>query len=88
MEPVKVGIREFREHLAQYLEGESPIAITRHGDTIGVYVPTRRKRPADEDVAAFRAAADRLDAMLEAAGVSGEELIEEVERAKRKVRQH
>ena len=44
METLKVGIREFREKLASYLlETEVPVAI-RHGDTIGYYIPARRKR--------------------------------------------
>ncbi len=37
----KVGIREFRENLADYLESKTPVAITRHGATIGIYVPTK-----------------------------------------------
>ena len=45
MEKLKVGIREFREKLATYLlETEVPVAITRHGDTIGYYISARRKR--------------------------------------------
>jgi len=87
MEPVKVGIREFREHLAQYLEGESPIAITRHGDTIGVYVPTRRK-PMNQDWTAFLAAADKLHAMMESAGVTEDEIIEDFKKARREARKH
>src|SRR5271169_4914398 len=40
-----VGIREFRDNLATYLlESDGPVAITRHGDTIGYYLPRRRKR--------------------------------------------
>ena len=36
METLKVGIREFREKLASYLlESNKPLAITRHGDTVG-----------------------------------------------------
>ena len=36
METVKIGVREFRDKLATYLlESEAPLAITRHGDTIG-----------------------------------------------------
>jgi hypothetical protein len=42
---VKVGIREFREKLANYLlESDVPVAITRHADTVGYYIPARRKR--------------------------------------------
>ena len=49
METPKVGIREFRENLATYLESTTPVAITRHGATIGVYVPTRPK-PSEADI--------------------------------------
>lgn len=45
MEALKVGIREFREKSASYLlESDVPVAITRHGDTVGYYVPAQRKR--------------------------------------------
>ncbi|MBV8802204.1 MAG: hypothetical protein JO131_04440 [Gammaproteobacteria bacterium] len=35
---LKVGIRKFREHLPQYLMTSSPV-VTRHGETIGFYIP-------------------------------------------------
>lgn len=38
MQTTKVGIREFRENLANYLESKTPVAITCHGSTIGIYV--------------------------------------------------
>jgi len=44
MGTIKVGVREFRERIATYLESGAPVAVTRHGETLGVYVPTRRKR--------------------------------------------
>ena len=34
---IKIGIREFRENLAGYLESGKPLAITRHGETLGFY---------------------------------------------------
>jgi len=44
METLKIGIREFWDNLASYLlETEVPVAITRHGDTVGYYIPARRK---------------------------------------------
>ena len=65
MEPVRVGIREFRENLATYLlESSSPVAITRHGDTIGYYIPARRTR-SEGDRLALKEAAGRLAAMLD-----------------------
>ena len=85
MQAVKVGVREFRQRLASFLEADAPVAITRHGETVGFYIPTRRK-PKDEDLTALRTAAARLEAMLEAAGVAEDELVEEFKRARRRNR--
>jgi hypothetical protein len=52
MQSAKVGIREFRENLSSYLESPSPVAITRHGATIGIYVPTKPK-PSQADLGLF-----------------------------------
>ena len=74
MEAVKVGIREFREKLASYLlESEAPVAITRHGDTVGYYIPARRKR-AETERAALKEAASRLQQVLASEGISEEEV--------------
>jgi len=75
MEALKIGIREFREKLATYLlESEGPVAITRHGDTVGYYIPARRKRE-ESDRAALKQAASRLQEMLAAEGISEEEIL-------------
>lgn len=37
----KVGIREFRAHLPKYVLTSVPVAVTRHGETVGYYIPTR-----------------------------------------------
>ena len=76
MEPEKIGIREFRENLAFFLEAKTPVAITRHGETLGLYIPTRRKIT-DEDHAALKVAAAQVDAMLKAAGVSEDKLLQD-----------
>lgn len=75
MEATKVGMREFRDKLATYLlESDSPVAITRHGDTVGYFIPARRKRSeADKD--ALREAATRWQAVLDAGKLSEEEAI-------------
>jgi PHD/YefM family antitoxin component YafN of YafNO toxin-antitoxin module len=73
--PLKVGIREFRENLASYLlESETPVAITRHGDTVGYYIPARRKR-SEAERTALKEAAARLQKMLVAGGISEEEIL-------------
>jgi hypothetical protein len=43
METVKVGVREFRENLAGYLESGRPLAIVRHGETLGFYIPAKQR---------------------------------------------
>jgi antitoxin (DNA-binding transcriptional repressor) of toxin-antitoxin stability system len=77
MQATKVGIREFRENLSAYLESKTPVAITRHGATIGIYVPTK-PRPTQEQIEAFRAASQKMQEMIAAAGTSEEELMEDL----------
>ena len=72
MPAVKVGVREFREQIARYLESDTPVAVTRRGETLGVYVPTPRKGVKSADLEELKAAADRLAAAL--AGMSEEEV--------------
>jgi hypothetical protein len=76
METVKVGVREFRENLASYLESGTPLAIMRHGATIGFYIPAQ-KRNRKAELAAMRAAAEDLDEMIASWGASEDELMEE-----------
>jgi PHD/YefM family antitoxin component YafN of YafNO toxin-antitoxin module len=80
METVKIGIREFRDKLATYLlESDAPVAITRHGDTVGYYLPARRKR-SDTERAALQEAAARFQEMLAAEGVSEDEVVADFQR--------
>ena len=72
MPAVKVGVREFREQIARYLESQTPVAVTRRGETLGVYVPTPRKGVKSADAGELKAAADRLAAAL--ADVDEEEI--------------
>ena len=75
MEAVKVGMREFRDKFATYLlESESPVAITRHGDTVGYFIPARRKR-SDADKEALREASTRWQEVLAAEGISEDEAV-------------
>jgi PHD/YefM family antitoxin component YafN of YafNO toxin-antitoxin module len=77
METTKVGIREFRDNLANYLlESEAPVAITRHGDTVGFYIPARRKR-SESERDALRQVATRMQRMLAAKGISEEEVLKD-----------
>lgn len=82
MATLRVGVREFRERIASFLESETPVAVTRRGETLGVYVPTRRKRPKTADVAELKAAADRLAEAL--ADVDEEALVTKFKQLRRR----
>ena len=53
-----VGIREFRATLAEYIDADTPVTVTRHGQTVGLFVPLRR--PSAEDVQRVQAAAAKV----------------------------
>ena len=44
----RIGIRELRSRLAFHLESSTPIEVTRHGRTIGLYVPLPQKSDLSE----------------------------------------
>jgi hypothetical protein len=62
METKSVGIREFRAGLAEFIDGKQPIAVTRHGQTVGFFIPTAR--PSQADLQALRDATEKLQASI------------------------
>ena len=64
MAATKVGIREFRSGLANYIASEVPVAVTRHGQTVGFFIPTHGQ--ADADVMALKQAAADLERLVSA----------------------
>ena len=86
METEKIGMREFRENLAGYLEAGRPLAITRHGETLGFFIPAQKKSRKAE-VEAMRAAARELDTMIAAWGASEDELMQEYKEIRRTSRE-
>jgi len=86
METEKIGIREFRENLAGYLEGGKPLAITRHGETLGFFIPAQ-KRSRKAEIEAMRAAAKDLDSMIAERGTSEDALMREYKEIRRAGRQ-
>ena len=79
-------MREFRENLAGYLESGKPLAITRHGETLGYFIPAQ-KRTHKADLVAMRAAAKDLDAMIAKWGASEDELMKEYKEIRRASRE-
>lgn len=82
MQTTKVGIREFRENLADYLESKTPVAITRHGATIGIFVPTKPK-PSQADLEALRVAGEKMQLLIKSAGASEDEILSDFKNLRR-----
>ncbi len=85
----KIGchtLREFREKLAGYLESGTALAIMRHGETLGYYIPAQ-KRSRKAELEALRAAAEDLDEMIASWGASEVELMEEYKAIRRSSRE-
>lgn len=81
MEVTKVGVREFRAHLTDYLAAREPITITRHGQTVGFFIPAHGRGEAA--LAGLRHAARALDALLEANQVDVDEVVQAFRAARR-----
>ncbi|MGL5825177.1 MAG: hypothetical protein ACRCYU_10245 [Nocardioides sp.] len=81
MTATKVGIREFRAGLAEYIDAEAPVAVTRHGQTVGYFIPIKSDRQAD--VAALRAAAAKLDVLLDLDEAQVDAAVEDFKRLRR-----
>jgi hypothetical protein len=84
MTATKVGIREFRAGLADYIDADAPIAVTRHGQTVGYFIPTNTDRVAE--VAKLKAAGEKLDALLQIEESEVDEMVEEFSQLRRKAK--
>ena len=77
----KLACGSFASRLPGSLESDMPVAVTRRGETLGVYVPTPRKSVKSADMTELRAAADRLAAAL--SDVDEEEIVAEFKQTRR-----
>jgi antitoxin (DNA-binding transcriptional repressor) of toxin-antitoxin stability system len=71
----KVGVREFRAALADYIDADSPVAVTRHGQTVGYFIPAKSDREAE--AASLRTAAAKLDALLSLDETEVDDMVED-----------
>jgi antitoxin (DNA-binding transcriptional repressor) of toxin-antitoxin stability system len=69
----RVGIRELRARLASHLEASTPIEVTRHGRTMGLYVPLPQQGDMSERERLLEAGR-RMQAELERIGLDEETL--------------
>ena len=82
METTKVGIREFRAGLAEYIAASTPVAVTRHGQTVGFFSPTHGQEAGD--LAALKQACEALDHLLDAHQVDVEDVMADFKTARKK----
>jgi len=76
---VRIGIRELRDKLASYMESTVPIEVTRHGQTVGFYIPVPR-RPGQAEREALLEAGRHMQAELARLGLTEEELVADFKR--------
>lgn len=69
----RVGVREFRDHATQYLAGGEVLAVERHGQPIGFYIPTGRE-PQESFVLALERLGESVQQVLAESGLSEDEL--------------
>jgi hypothetical protein len=81
MEATKVGIREFRAGMAEFIASSKPVAVTRHGHTIGYFIPTHGQ--GDADIAALKKASKTLDRLLAAQNINVEEVVTDFRAARK-----
>jgi hypothetical protein len=73
---IRVGVREFREDLAEYLDSLTRVAITPHGQTLGYDIPARGEVD-QQDLLALKRAVEQLAALPAEHGISEEEIARE-----------
>ncbi len=79
IQAAQAGNREFQENLASDLESKRPVAITRHGSTIGIYIHTRPKR-SQADLEALRVAGEKMQELIAATRTTEDEPMENFKR--------
>lgn len=84
MDPIKVGIREFRASLARFLYSPAPIAVTRHDKVVGYFVPT--PGPSVADLAALAEAGRKVEQILKERGIDPEDIVAEFDAERREAK--
>ncbi len=81
---VTIGVREFRRDLANYIDGDEAVTVTRHGRRVGVFIPTRDDRT--EAIAAYREATEKLQSMMREQGIDEDAVVAEFDAVRRSQR--
>ncbi len=72
-------MREFRHQFGEFVDAGKPVAITKHGRTVGFYIPVRR-RPETADLEALEEAGRMLDTLMAQKGISEDAAVEQFKR--------
>lgn len=72
---VSAGVREFRQSLSEFIDQSEPVTVTRHGQTVGLFIPVHPDRAAA--LAAYAAAAKKASALLAELGATEDEVVAE-----------
>jgi antitoxin (DNA-binding transcriptional repressor) of toxin-antitoxin stability system len=72
---VSAGVREFRQGLSDFIDQSEPVTVTRHGQTVGLFIPVHPDRKAA--VAAYAEAAKKASALLAELGMTEDEVVAE-----------
>lgn len=75
----RIGVRELREKLSLFLESSETLEVTRHGQTIGFFIPIPGKSGQAQREALLEAG-KRMDDELIRLGLKEDELMEEFKR--------
>ena len=81
METPSVGIREFRASLADYIDADTPVTVTRHGQAVGLFVPLRR--PSAEVLQRLREATAKVQEVMPLSDEEIEEVVADFEALRR-----
>lgn len=76
-----VGIREFRAALAEYIDADTPVTVTRHGQAVGLFVPLRR--PSAESLQRLRDATAKVQEVMPLSDREIEDMVADFETLRR-----
>ena len=71
-----IGVREFRDKASHYLSKGEALAIEKHGEVIGYYIPVKRDKAARQK--ALEAFETQLASFLDKTGLGEDELSKEL----------
>lgn len=76
MNPQTISTREFRLQLAKYLESQEPLAISKHGRTIGYYIPAQQPLE-QQELETLKRGMQKLQSLLVTHGISEDDVVAE-----------